>query len=39
MILLVSSLSLKAQVSEEEFQAFKALYNATGGDSWTNRTG
>jgi hypothetical protein len=39
MILLVSSLSLKAQVSEEEFQALKALYNATGGDSWTNRAG
>lgn len=32
-------LSVFAQVSEEEFNALKALYNATGGDNWTNRTG
>jgi hypothetical protein len=33
------TLSLKAQVSEQEFQALKAIYNATGGDGWTDRTG
>jgi hypothetical protein len=33
------ALALKAQVSEQEFQALKAFYNATGGDTWTNRTG
>jgi hypothetical protein len=38
-ILLAISTTLKAQVSEQEFQALKALYNATGGDNWTNRTG
>ncbi len=32
-------ISVFAQVSEDEFQALKALYNATGGDNWTNRTG
>jgi hypothetical protein len=37
--LVVLALSLKAQVSEQEFHALKALYNATGGDNWTNRTG
>jgi hypothetical protein len=29
----------QAQVTEQEFQALKALYNATDGDNWTNRTG
>jgi len=38
-ILLVTAFSLKAQVTEEEFQALKAFYNATGGDHWTDRTG
>lgn len=28
-----------AQVSEQEFQALKALYNSTDGDNWTKRTG
>ena len=28
-----------AQVTEQEFQALKALYRATDGDNWTNRTG
>jgi hypothetical protein len=37
--LLVFTFSLKAQVTEQEFQALKAIYNATGGDSWTNRAG
>ncbi|HPR33818.1 MAG TPA: hypothetical protein PLK12_17080, partial [Prolixibacteraceae bacterium] len=37
--MLVFSLALKAQVSEGEFQALKALYNATGGDNWTDRSG
>lgn len=37
--LIVLAFSLKAQVSEQEFQALKALYNATGGDNWTDRTG
>jgi hypothetical protein len=36
---LVFTATVKAQVSEQEFQALKALYNATGGDNWTNRTG
>lgn len=30
---------LGAQVTEEEFQALKALYNATNGDNWKKRTG
>jgi len=38
-ILLVFSATVKAQVSEQEFQALKALYNATDGDNWFNRTG
>ncbi|HPR32411.1 MAG TPA: hypothetical protein PLK12_09955, partial [Prolixibacteraceae bacterium] len=38
-LLLALSLATKAQVSEQEFQALKALYNSTGGDSWNNRTG
>jgi Leucine-rich repeat (LRR) protein len=38
-VLLAFSATIKAQVSEQEFQALKALYNATGGDNWTNRTG
>jgi hypothetical protein len=38
-ILLALTATVKAQVSEQEFQALKALYNATGGDSWTKRTG
>jgi hypothetical protein len=37
--MLALSLILKAQVSEQEFQALKAFYNATGGDNWTIRTG
>lgn len=37
--LFVFTLSLKAQVSEQEFQALKAIYIATGGNNWTNRTG
>lgn len=28
-----------AQVSEDEFQAIKALYNSTGGNNWKNKTG
>ena len=28
-----------AQVSEQEFQALKSLYNATDGDNWKNREG
>jgi hypothetical protein len=38
-IMLALTTVLKAQVSEQEFQALKALYNATGGNNWTNRTG
>lgn len=38
-LLLALTTTLKAQVSEQEFQALKALYNATGGDNWINRTG
>jgi hypothetical protein len=38
-LFLVFTATVKAQVSEQEFQALKALYNATGGDNWTNRTG
>ena len=30
---------INAQVSESEFQALKALYNATKGDNWTDNTG
>lgn len=37
--LLAFSLATSAQVSEQEFQALKALYNATDGDNWFNRTG
>jgi hypothetical protein len=37
--IIIIALSLKAQVSEEEFQALKVLYNSTGGDHWSNRTG
>ena len=37
--LLAFSLVASAQVSEQEFQALKALYNATDGDNWFNRTG
>ncbi|NLU38198.1 MAG: T9SS type A sorting domain-containing protein [Bacteroidales bacterium] len=38
-LLLAFSLATSAQVSEQEFQALKALYNATDGDNWFNRTG
>ncbi|HDR68330.1 MAG TPA: T9SS type A sorting domain-containing protein [Bacteroidaceae bacterium] len=38
-IVLAFTIPVTAQVSEQEFQALKALYNATGGDSWTSRTG
>jgi len=38
-LFLVFTATVKAQVSEQEFQALKALYNATGGDNWTDRTG
>ena len=30
---------LQAQVTENEFQALKAFYNATDGNNWKNRTG
>jgi Leucine-rich repeat (LRR) protein len=33
------SLFLQAQVSEQEFQALKTFYNATGGNQWTKKTG
>jgi len=33
------SQSVYGQVSEQEFQALKALYNATDGDNWTKRNG
>lgn len=33
------SLSAFSQVSEEEFQALKAIYNSTGGTNWNNKTG
>ncbi len=33
------SLTVSSQVSEEEFQALKALYNSTGGTNWINKTG
>ncbi|MBK7096258.1 MAG: cadherin domain-containing protein [Saprospiraceae bacterium] len=33
------SITMYAQVSEEEFQALKALYNSTGGNNWKNKTG
>lgn len=33
------SINLVAQVTEEEFQALKALYNSTGGSNWKNKTG
>lgn len=39
LFLLALTAIVKAQVSEQEFQALKALYNSTGGDNWTNRTG
>jgi hypothetical protein len=38
-ILLAFTTTASAQVSEQEFQALKALYNATGGDNWSNRKG
>lgn len=38
-IALAFTVTLNAQVSEEEFQALKALYNATGGNNWKKRTG
>lgn len=38
-LLLAFSLATSAQVSEQEFQALKALYNATGGDNWKRRSG
>jgi Leucine-rich repeat (LRR) protein len=38
-LLIALTTVLKAQVSEQEFQALKALYNSTNGDQWTNRTG
>ncbi|MBN2650503.1 MAG: cadherin domain-containing protein [Prolixibacteraceae bacterium] len=38
-LFLVFTSTVKAQVSEQEFQALKALYNATDGDNWFNRTG
>jgi Leucine-rich repeat (LRR) protein len=39
LLLLALSVQGVAQVSEQEFQALKAIYNATGGDNWKNRTG
>ena len=36
---LLLTFTLNAQVSEEEFQAIKALYNSTGGNNWKNKTG
>jgi hypothetical protein len=36
---LLLTFTLNAQVSEEEFQALKALYNSTGGNNWKNKTG
>ena len=39
LIALLIVLSASAQVTEEEFQALKALYNATNGDNWKKRTG
>jgi Leucine-rich repeat (LRR) protein len=38
-LLFTFALIAKAQVSEQEFQALKAFYNATGGNNWTDRTG
>jgi hypothetical protein len=38
-ILLAFTATVKAQVSEQEFLALKALYNATDGDNWINNTG
>ncbi len=29
----------KAQISQTEFDALKALYNSTNGTNWTNKTG
>lgn len=37
--LLIFMFSLNAQVTEDEFQALKALYNSTGGNNWKNKTG
>ena len=37
--LLIFMFSLNAQVSEEEFQAIKALYNSTGGNNWKKKAG
>jgi len=38
-ISLLFVITLKAQVSETEFQVLKTFYNSTNGDNWTNRTG
>ena len=38
-VLLLGSSMLQAQVPEQEFQALKAFYNATGGNNWKTRTG
>ena len=36
---LLMTFTLNAQVSEEEFQAIKALYNSTGGNNWKKKAG
>ncbi len=38
-VVLLGSSMLQAQVPEQEFQALKAFYNATGGNTWKTRTG
>lgn len=38
-ISLLLVVALNAQVPENEFQALKSFYNATNGDSWSNRSG
>ncbi len=38
-VALLGSFMLQAQVPEQEFQALKAFYNATGGNNWKTRTG
>ena len=38
-LFLMTCLMLQAQVTEKEFQALKAFYNATDGNNWKNRTG
>jgi hypothetical protein len=39
LVFLFCCIFLQAQVSEQEFQALKVFYNATGGNFWTNKTG